>query len=42
MDFIAQEYGLVISYWDIEPYELMIIQDNDGELITLKVIYNGR
>ena len=39
---IVHEFGLVVSYFDLDEYELMIIQDGNGELITLKVIYNGR
>ena len=40
MDEIADHFGLVISYFDLEDYELMIIQDENGELITLKIGYD--
>ena len=39
MDDIADHFGLVISYFDLDDYELMIIQDENGELITLKIGY---
>ena len=29
---------LVPSYFDIEGYEIIIIQDSQGELLTLKIV----
>jgi len=42
MEDLESFYGLVVSYFDLEEYELMVVQDGEGELITLKVLYNGR
>ena len=42
MDDIAKYFGLVISYFDIEDYEIMIIQDDQGEFITIKIGYHER
>ena len=33
---------LVPSYFDINGYEIVIIQDSEGELLTLKIIEYGR
>jgi len=38
---IASALGIVVTYFDIDEYELMIVQDPQGELITIKINYNG-
>jgi len=37
-----ESLGIVISYFEVgEDYELMIVQDPYGELITIKVNYKA-
>ena len=31
--------ALVPSYFDVGPYEIIILQDSDGELINLNIQY---
>jgi hypothetical protein len=30
-------HGLVISYYTIDIYDIIIIQDHDGQLISLRI-----
>ena len=34
--------GLVLSYYSIDIYEILIVQDSKGELITVKIDEYGR
>ena len=29
--------GLVITFYEADPYEIIIIQDKDGKLINIKI-----
>jgi len=35
-------YNVVLTIFEIDPYEIYILQDADGELITIKTYEEGK
>ena len=34
--------NLVLTIFEIHPYDILILQDGNGELLTIKTFRNGR